>query len=220
MSANADDVIPSSPSSRRAMPLWPMLLVGLVCLIGTAAYFASNYLFHATTSTSSVVSVRPSATLLVAVRDLARLETTELHMEKVIDLTDTQSRFFGLVQGTDAILLVASGNVSIGVDLSKLREDDVSMDAKTKVATLRLPEPEIFSVHLDEKKTYVYRRTTSLIAEPNPQLETQARQQAIASIEKAARETDITDRAKRQAERQLRTLATGLGASSVNVTWR
>jgi len=201
------------------MPLWPMFLVVAVCLVGTAAYFASNYLFPNPPSTSTL-SVRPSATLLVAVQDLARLETTELHMEKVIDLTDTQSHFFGLVEGTDAILLVAAGDISLGVDLAKLHDDDVSMDPKTKVATIRLPAPEIFSVHLDEKKTYVYRRTTSIIAERNEQLETRARQQAVESLESAARETDITDRAKHQAERQLRSLATGLGASDVKIIWR
>ncbi|WP_394822610.1 DUF4230 domain-containing protein [Pendulispora albinea] len=216
-----DSAIPevAPPSkSRRSMPLWPMFTVVGVCLVGTGAYFASNYLFPK--EPASTVSVRPSATLLLAVQDLSRLETTELHMEKVIDLTDTQSRFFGLVQGTDAILLVASGDVSIGVDLSKLRPDDVSMDPKTKLATLRLPAPEVFSVHLDEKKTYVYRRTTSLVAQRNEQLETRARQQAVEAIEKAAREVDVTDRAKRQAERQLRVLASGLGAAETTIVWK
>src|SRR5215468_9774571 len=77
------------------------------------------------------ITTRSSATIVVAVRDLARLETTELHIEKVIDLTDTQSRFFGLVEGTDAILLVAAGDVTVGVDLGKVLDDDVTFDPKT-----------------------------------------------------------------------------------------
>jgi len=194
-----------------------MFLLLAVCMVGTAAYFASNYLFPKSAST---LSVRPSAALLVAVQDLSRLETTELHMEKVIDLTDTQSHFFGLIEGTDAILLVATGDISIGVDLSKLHDEDVTLDPKTKIATLHLPAPEIFAVHLDEKKTYVYRRETSLIAERNEQLETRARQQAVDALETAARETDVMGRAKQQAERELRTLASALGASGVLVVWR
>ena len=140
-------------------------------------------------------------------------------MEKVIDLTDQQSRFFGLIEGTDALLLVASGDVRIGVDLGKLQDDDVSLDPKTKVATLKLPAPEVLSVALDEKRTYVYRRSTSLLAERNEQLETKARQQAVESIEKAARESNVLDRSKQQAQRQLRALAMGLGASDVKFVW-
>src|SRR5262245_19690928 len=64
--------------------------------------------------------VRPTPTILMSVRDLARLETNELHMEKVVDLSDKQSRFFGLFDSTDAILLVAAGDVTIGIDLKKL----------------------------------------------------------------------------------------------------
>ena len=35
--------------------------------------------------------VRPTGTILMSVRELARLETNELHMEKVVDLTDAAS---------------------------------------------------------------------------------------------------------------------------------
>jgi hypothetical protein len=169
---------------------------------------------------SSVVSVRPSATLLVAMMDVSKLETTELHLEKVIDLTDKQSNFFGLIEGTDNLLLVASGDVTVGVDLGKLTEGDVTMDPKTRVATIKLPPPEIFSSRLDEKRTYVYTRSTSLGARRNEQLETRARQEAVAAIEKATKESDVMERAKKQAERQLRALATALGASDVVVTWK
>ena len=66
-----------------------------------------------------------------------------MHMEKVIDLTDKQSRLFGLVETTDAILLVASGDVTVGVDLAKIKDEDVMVDAATGNARLVLPEPEI-----------------------------------------------------------------------------
>ncbi len=42
--------------------------------------------------------VRPTPSVITAVRDLARLETAEVHVEKVVDLTDRQSRFFGLIE--------------------------------------------------------------------------------------------------------------------------
>ena len=68
--------------------------------------------------------------------------TTELHVEKVIDLNDKQSTLFGLIDANDAMLLVASGDVTLGVDLSKLGDGDVSMDPTTHIAKLRLPPPQ------------------------------------------------------------------------------
>src|SRR4051812_45304025 len=100
------------------------------------------------TSSASRTVVRPTGTILMSVRDLARLETNELHMEKVVDLTEKQSRFFGLFDTTDAILLVAAGDVTIGIDLSKLGDGDFSVDRGTGAARLVLPPPEILSVRL------------------------------------------------------------------------
>jgi hypothetical protein len=166
------------------------------------------------------ISARSTATIVVAVRDLARLETTELHIEKVIDLTDTQSRFFGLVEATDAILLVAAGDVTVGVDLGKVQDDDVTFDPKTHKAAIRLPPPEIFSTRLDESKTYVYARTTSLVAKRNEHLEENARKEAVQAMEKAAREGDTMDRAKHQAEKELKSLGFALGVPDLAVTWK
>lgn len=166
------------------------------------------------------VVARPSPAILVAVRDLARLETTEVHVEKVVDLSDRQSRLFGLVQAKDALLLVAVGRVTVGIDLSRLGEDDVAMDPETGVARFTLPAPEVFSARLVEDETYVYTRSTSLFARRNEQLETQARREALRAIEKAALEGDVMARARAQAERTLRALATQLGAKRVEIDWR
>jgi hypothetical protein len=166
----------------------------------------------------SVIAVKATPSLLVAIRDLARLETTELHIEKVIDLTDTQTRLFGLVRATDALLLVAAVDVTMGIDLAKLSDGDIRMDPTSKLARICLPAPEILSSRLDEPHTYVYSRSTGLLAKRNEALEARARQEAVASVEKSVREGDATARAKAQAEKQLRAIATELGASQVEFT--
>ncbi len=171
-------------------------------------------------ASTSVVTVHSTPNVLVAVRDMARLETAEVHVEKVIDLTDTQSHMFGLVQATDAILLVAVGQATLGVDLSKLAEADISMDSSSKTATLRLPAPEVFQVGLDENATYVYTRTTSVLARRNEQLETRARREAVAAIRKAADTPEMKTRAKVQAEKQIRSLVRQLGAERVEIIWK
>ncbi|KYF90606.1 hypothetical protein BE18_28650, partial [Sorangium cellulosum] len=147
-------------------------------------------------------------------------ETTEVHVEKVVDLADRQSRLFGLVQATDALLLVAVGHVTIGVDLARIGEGDIAMDPETGVARLTLPAPEVFATRLDEDATYVYTRKTSLLARRNEQLESRARKEATEAIEKAALEGNVMARAKAQAERQITALATQLGAKRVEIRWR
>ncbi|WP_437686509.1 DUF4230 domain-containing protein [Sorangium sp. So ce176] len=195
-----------------------LLVAAIVASVGFGALVVAPRL--RAPAPESGVAVRPSPALVIAIRDLARLETTEVHVEKVVDLTDRQSRLFGLVQATDALLLVAVGHVTIGVDLARLGDDDIAMDPETGVARITLPAPEVFSTRLDEEGTYVYTRSTSLLARRNEQLESRARKEATAAIEKAALEGDVMARARAQAERQLTALATQLGAKRVDIRWR
>jgi hypothetical protein len=164
--------------------------------------------------------VRPTPTILMSVRDLARLETNELHMEKVVDLTDKQSRLFGLFDSTDAILLVAAGDVTIGIDLKKLDDGDFSVDRETGAARLMLPAPEILSVRLDEEHTFVYRRSTSLLAKRNENLESSARKEAVHAIEEAAKDPAVMEKARKQAERQMKDMLEKFGVTQVTVGFR
>ena len=210
--------LPTIEGIPKAVYLW--VVIGVALAAGAASFFILRSGTAPTVAPASSISMKPSNTLLVAVHDLARLETNEMHFEKVIDLTDKQSRFFGLIDATDALLLVAAGDVTMGVDLAKVADGDVSTDPATQVATITLPEPEIFSTRLDEKRTYVYTRTTSTLAERNEQLETRARQEAVSAIEDAAKTSDSSERAKKQAERELRSLALALGAKDVHFIWK
>src|SRR5688572_13058021 len=76
-------------------------------------------------SAEATTTVRATPSVVVAVRDLARLEGAEFRIDRVVSLTDKQDRFFGLVHAKDAILLVASGAVVAGTDLSGLADGDV-----------------------------------------------------------------------------------------------
>jgi hypothetical protein len=209
-------VRPSPPEPRPTLGV-PMV-VGLVTLVGMG--LAGYGVFTSLGRRTASESVRPTPAILMSVRDLSRLETTEMHIEKVVDLTDKQSRFFGLVETHDALLLVASGDVTVGIDLGKLKEEDVVVDRATGSAKLFLPEPEVFSTRLDEGHTYVYKRSTDVLAQRNEALESRARQEAVRSIEKAARETDVMERAKRQAERQLGVLLERMGVVRAEIQWR
>jgi hypothetical protein len=190
------------------------MAIGFVAVLAVVRYFGNR---EGATAPRTVV--RPTPTILMSVRDLARLETNELHMEKVVDLTDKQSRFFGLLDSTDAILLVAAGDVTVGIDLKKLGDDDFSVDRDSGAARLVLPAPEILSVRLDEEHTYVYRRSTSLLARRNENLESSARKEAVRAIEEAAKDGAVMEKARKQAERQMKDFLEKFGVKQVTVGW-
>lgn len=169
---------------------------------------------------SSVVVLRPTPNVLVAVQDLARLESASFHMERVIDLTDKQSQLFGLIQTEDAILLVAVANVSAGVDLQKLTADDIVADSEKKSVKLTLPPPELFHAELDNSKTYVHTRHTGALATRQENLETRARQEAERTLVDAALQGGLLNRASDNAKRAVEALLRGLGYEQVEVTVR
>jgi hypothetical protein len=163
---------------------------------------------------------KPTPNVIVAMRNLSRLEAASFHMEKVIELTDEQSRFFGLVQATDQILLVAVGDVVAGVDMARLADSDVQVDAATSTVRVVLPAPEVLSTAIDEAKTHVYGRSTDLLATRKEELEGLARKEAAGQIEKGARDGGILDRARKSAERTVRALLQSVGFQQVVVEWR
>lgn len=209
---------PPPPRDSSRTPLVAALVLTSVAAVVAGALAVTGALKPPPASTSVIVEA-PTPSLLVAVRELARLESAQVHVEKVIDLTDRQSRLFGLVESEDALLLVAVGRASVGVDFGKLGPGDVHLDEATKKATITLPQPEVLSASLDEEATYVYRRNTDLLAKRNERLESKARQAAVRAIEEAARTEDVTERARDSAEKQMVALARSLGAREVDVRW-
>ncbi len=169
---------------------------------------------------ASVTIVRGTPSVVTAIRELSNLEGAQFHIEKVIDLTDQQSRFFGLVHAKDAILLVAAGDVTAGVDLSTLADGNVHVDRSAGTATITLPPAEILSHRLDNEHTYVHSRSTDLLAARKQNLETRARQEAEKSIVLAAKKSGILARAQASVKRTVESLVRSLGYQHVTVKFR
>jgi hypothetical protein len=164
--------------------------------------------------------VRSTPSVIVAVRDLSRIEGAEYRIERVVSLTDKQSRFFGLIEAEDAILLVASGVVTAGVDLSVLRDGDVRTDEKRRSVELTLPSSRVLSTRLDGDRTFVYRRDTDWLAERKESLETRARQEAERTLTDAATQGGIVRRSDESVKRTVESLCRSLGYADVVVTFR
>lgn len=136
-------------------------------------------------------------TIIREVRSLARLETIQYSVEKVIT-AETRQGLFGFLFG-DRLLLVAHGTVIAGVDLGELGPDDVWLDDQARVY-MRLPPAEVFVATLDNETTYVYDRDTGLLTSGSIALEAEARQAAEEEIRSAALADGILEQAQVNAE--------------------
>ncbi len=146
-------------------------------------------------------------TYINEIRALARLETIQYSVEKVIT-GQTGGGAFEALFG-DKILFVGHGTVIAGIDMEKLRPED--MRYENNVLRVKLPPAEIFIATLDNEKSYVYDRDTGLLTKPDPNLETLVRQKAEQEILKAALEDGILEQAQINAEAYLFKFFAALG---------
>lgn len=163
-------------------------------------------------------AVRSGADVVMAMRELARLETAAFHMERVIELTNTQTRLFGLVEAEDSILLVAAADVVAGIDLGEMSSNDIRIDDSGHVH-ITLPPSRVLVTHLDSERTFVHSRRTDVMARRVEALEAEARREAERSLELGAIEAGILDRAREQAARLIGALAHSLGYAEVEITF-
>ena len=146
-------------------------------------------------------------TYINEVRALARLETIQYSVEKVIT-GETGGGTFQSLFG-DKILFVGHGTVIAGIDMSKLQPED--MHYENGVLTVKLPPAEVFIAALDNEKSYVYNRDTGILTKPDINLETLVRQRAEEEILKAALEDGILEQAQTNAQAYLLKFFAALG---------
>lgn len=150
-------------------------------------------------------------TIVHDIRSLARLETVQYTVERVIT-AETGQGLLGPLFG-DKLLFVAHGIVIAGVDLQKLEGDDLWV--QDGILYVRLPAAEVFLSTLDNEKSYVYDRETGLLSKGNIDLESEARRVAEDSILEAAIEDGILETARRNAELYFSLLLRDLGYPEV-----
>jgi hypothetical protein len=198
-----------------ALAILAIFALALGSALGTFAWRASGG-----EDEGETITVRGGTDVVAAVRDLARLESASYHMERVIELTSTQRRVFGLVEAEDSILLVAAADVYAGVDLSEIRDGDVTVDRTAWRAEIVLPPPRVLQTRIDSEHTYVHSRSTDILAQRREELETEARREAERTLEASAIEAGILDRARENARRTVGALVRSLGYTEVTVRFR
>jgi Protein of unknown function (DUF4230) len=130
--------------------------------------------------------------VLSQVQALSDLVTVRYVTEQIVQLED------GNILSKDRIVLIAHGVIKAGIDLNKVTPEDLVISGKT--ISIHLPPPQIVDKYLDEKLTEVSLRETGWFIFHRKDLETEARQKALAGLVTAARVGGIDKEAEVQAK--------------------
>ena len=152
-------------------------------------------------------------TVVRQIQQLQRLETVSFTMDKIIS-GEHDSPYLPTFLVSDRLLLVVHGEVIGGVDLTKLQPDDVSIQGQS--ISLHLPQAQVLVTRLDNAQTRVYSRDTGLFSSPDPNLESEVRQEAERQLQQAAMQGDILKTADSNARSTISSLLQGLGFKKVD----
>jgi Protein of unknown function (DUF4230) len=151
-------------------------------------------------------------TVVRQIQQLQRLETVRFSMDKIIS-GEHDNPYLPKFLAGDRLLLVVHGDVIAGVDLGQLQPQDVSI--RDRSISVRIPKSEILVTRIDNSKTRVYSRDTGLFSSPDPNLESEVRQEAEHELQDAALQDNILKTAGDNARSTLSALLRSLGFTDV-----
>jgi len=216
--APAPAPLPTPPRYAPPFP-WRLFLVAViaVCVVGIVAIVAARWPRGAGggSAHTSTLHVTPAPAVIVAIQEMARLETVSYHVERVVELSDQQTQLWGLIEAEDRVMLIAAGDVVAGLDLARITASDATVDWEHRRIHLRAPAPQIFSTVVDSRNTHIHSRNTDLLASRRADLEDRARSEAERAMQTGAIEHGILDRAQRSADHSLRSLLGAMGFQDV-----
>jgi hypothetical protein len=152
------------------------------------------------------------------IQSLSRLETVVYSLDSVVE-GDKSSPVLPDILAGDKILLVVHGQSVAGIDLNKLKSEDVKIDgADSRSIHVSLPPSEIFATTLDNQGTRVYARTTGLLVPADQNLESDTRTKAQHQLQESALSDGILDAARKNARATITALLFSFGFQHVEVT--
>ncbi len=151
-------------------------------------------------------------TVVRQIQRLQKLETVSYTMDKIIGGARDNPYLPKFLAG-DRILLVVHGEVVAGVNLGNIKPSDVTVQGHS--ISLHLPPAEVFSTRIDNAKSKVYSRDTGLFSSPDPNLESEVREEAERQLQQAALVDGILKSADQNARSTVSGMLTGLGFTQV-----
>ena len=152
--------------------------------------------------------------ILNKIQQLERLETVRFYIDKIVT-GEHESRYLPQFLSGDRLLLIVHGEVIAGIDLSKVKADDIIV--RKDVVKVRVPKAEVLTVRIDNERTRVYSRETGLFSSVDPNLESDVRRAAEQQLREAAMDEGILKIADENARSTLTRLLEGLGFKRVEL---
>lgn len=153
-------------------------------------------------------------TVVRQIQKLQRLETVSYTMDKIISGEHDNAYLPKFLAG-DRLLLVVHGEVVAGINLASLGPGDVLIKGQT--VSIHLPAAEVFSTRIDNARTKVYSRDTGLFSSPDPNLESEVREEAERQLQQAALQDGILKTAADNARATISGMLQGFGFREVDI---
>jgi Protein of unknown function (DUF4230) len=152
-------------------------------------------------------------TVVHQIRQLQRLETVSYAMDKIIS-GEHDNPYLPQFLAGDRLLLVVHGEVVGGINLAVLQASDVSINGQK--VSIHLPPAEVLSTRIDNAKTRVYSRNTGLFSSPDPNLESEVREEAERELRQAALQDGVLQIATENARGTISGMLKGFGFREVD----
>lgn len=153
-------------------------------------------------------------TVVRQIQKLQRLETVNYTMDKIIS-GEHSNTFLPTFLVGDRVLLVVHGEVVGGIDLANLQPGDVVVHGQK--VSIHLPHATVLSTRIDNTKTRVYSRDTGLFSSPDPNLESEVREEAERQLLQAALQDGILKTAAENAGTTVAGMLEGFGFREVEI---
>jgi hypothetical protein len=153
-------------------------------------------------------------TVVRQIQQLQRLETVSYTMDKIISGEHPNAYLPKFLAG-DRLLLVVHGEVVGGINLTGLQPGDVLIQGQK--VSIHLPAAEVFSTRIDNARTKVYSRDTGLFSSPDPNLESEVREEAERQLQQDAVQDGILKIATDNARSTISGMLKGFGFREVDV---
>jgi regulator of protease activity HflC (stomatin/prohibitin superfamily) len=153
-------------------------------------------------------------TIVLEINNLTRLETASIELEKVITAERDQELLWGAMGET--MVFVAYGTVYAGVDFAQMTTDDLQVVSPDTV-WIHLPEAQYFDdiPALNTERSFVADRDTGLLTKGDPELETEVRQVAEATLREEAMSSNVLQVANDNARQFMQDFLQGLGFENI-----
>jgi hypothetical protein len=188
-----------------------------VVLIGALVWFSTGlgflHLLSNLRGGRTLINV-DQPTVVRQIQQLQRLETVSYTMDKIISGEHANAYLPKFLAG-DRLLLVVHGEVVAGINLASVQPGDVRIEGQK--VSINLPAAEVFSTRIDNAKTKVYSRDTGLFSSPDPNLESEVREEAERQLQQAALQDGILKTAGENARSTITGMLKGFGFHEVDI---